>query len=71
MRLVRDVSNTYRVPDRLPLNGWGLVGSWNVGPESALLEAAGGRIAFRFHSRDLHLVEVLDPGVRAFVFTFG
>ncbi len=60
VRLARDVSNTYRVPDRLSLNGWGLVGSWNIGPESALLEAAGGRIAFRFHSRDLHLV--LSPG---------
>ncbi len=48
------------VPDRLPLNDWGLVGSWTVGPESALLEAAGGRIVFRFHSRDLHLV--LAPG---------
>ena len=60
VRLVRDASNTYRVPDRLALNGWGLVGSWSVGPESAALEAAGGRIAFRFYSRDLHLV--LAPG---------
>lgn len=59
-RLARDVPNAYRVPDRLARNDWGLVGSWNVGPESALLEAAGGRIAFRFHSRDLHLV--LAPG---------
>jgi thiol-disulfide isomerase/thioredoxin len=60
VRLARDVPNTYRIPDRLPLNGWGLVGSWNVGPESASLEAAAGRIVFRFHSRDLHLV--LAPG---------
>ncbi len=58
--LARDVPNTYHVPDRLPLNDWGLVGSWNVGPESALLETAGGQIVFRFHSRDLHLV--LAPG---------
>jgi hypothetical protein len=112
------------------LNQWALVGSWNVGSESAALEAAGGKVAFRFHSRDLHFVlapakggqpvrfkvmldgaapenshgadsapdgtgevrfprlyqlirqhgpiddrtfeiEFLDPGVRAFVFTFG
>jgi thiol-disulfide isomerase/thioredoxin len=53
--LARDVRNTYRAPDRIPLNEWGLVGSWIVGPESALLAAAGGRIVFRFHSRDLHL----------------
>jgi thiol-disulfide isomerase/thioredoxin len=60
VRLARDVPNAYRVPDRLPLNGWGLAGSWSIGSESASLEAAGGRIAFRFHSRDLHLV--LAPG---------
>jgi hypothetical protein len=48
------------VPDRLARNDGGLAGSWNVGPESALLEAAGGRIFFRFHSRDLHFV--LAPG---------
>src|SRR4029453_5119261 len=35
-------------------------GAWTIGPGSAALEAAGGRIAFRFHSRDLHLV--LAPG---------
>jgi thiol-disulfide isomerase/thioredoxin len=130
VRLATDVRSTYRVPDRLALNDWALAGSWNVGAESALLETAGGRIVFRFHSRDLHLVmaqgkdgrpvrfkvkldggapgdahgsdsardgsgevreprlyqlirqgtsigdrtfeiEFLDPGVRAFVFTFG
>jgi thiol-disulfide isomerase/thioredoxin len=59
-RLTEGVPSTYRLPDQLPLNGWGLVGSWNVGPESALLQAADGRIVFRFHSRDLHLV--LAPG---------
>jgi thioredoxin family protein len=59
-RLGRGVPKTYGVPDRLPLNDWGLVGSWNIGPESALLETAGGRIVYRFHSRDLHLV--LAPG---------
>jgi len=36
------------------------VGSWNIGPESASPETSGGRIVFRFHSRDLHLV--LAPG---------
>jgi thiol-disulfide isomerase/thioredoxin len=59
-RLARGVAKTYRVPDRLSLNDWGLIGSWNVGPESALLANPGGRIVFRFHSRDLHLV--LAPG---------
>jgi hypothetical protein len=60
MRVSRGVPTTYRVSDQLALNDWGLAGSWNIGPESALLETAGGRIVFRFHSRDLHLV--LAPG---------
>jgi thiol-disulfide isomerase/thioredoxin len=59
-RLARGSASTYRLPDKLPRNAWALGGSWNVGPESASVEAAGGRIAFRFHSRDLHLV--LAPG---------
>jgi hypothetical protein len=33
-----------------------LSGSWNVGAESAALQAAPGKIVFRFHSRDLHLM---------------
>jgi len=59
-RQARDAARTYSLPERLRLNQWGLAGSWNIGPESAVLEAAGGRIAFRFHSRDLHFV--LAPG---------
>ena len=56
----RDTASMYSLPERLRLNQWGMAGSWNVGPESASVEAAGGRIVFRFHSRDLHLV--LAPG---------
>jgi len=59
-RQARDAIKTYSVPERLRLNQWGLAGSWNIGPESAVLEGAGGRIAFRFHSRDLHFV--MAPG---------
>jgi hypothetical protein len=33
-----------------------LSGSWNVNAESAVLHAVPGKIVFRFHSRDLHLV---------------
>jgi hypothetical protein len=29
---------------------------WTAGSEAVVLEEAGGRIAFRFHARDLHLV---------------
>lgn len=47
---------TYTPPARPSLNQWGLGGSWNVGGESAVLQAAPGKIEFRFHARDLHMV---------------
>jgi thiol-disulfide isomerase/thioredoxin len=42
--------------DRLRLNQWALSGEWTIGAESIVLERAGGRITFRFHARDAHLV---------------
>jgi thiol-disulfide isomerase/thioredoxin len=55
-RLANDSTRVYSVPERLALNHWGLVGSWNVNAESAVLRSAPGKVVFRFHSRDLHLV---------------
>jgi thiol-disulfide isomerase/thioredoxin len=55
-RLAQDSRRTYHAPDRPSLNQWGLSGSWNVGAESAALQEAPGKILFRFHSRDLHMV---------------
>lgn len=46
----------YYPPVKLSLNQWGLSGSWTVGEESAVPQAAGGKIVFHFHARDLHLV---------------
>jgi cytochrome c biogenesis protein CcdA/thiol-disulfide isomerase/thioredoxin len=46
----------YSVRPRLTLNQWGLAGAWKVGAESAELQAVPGKIVFRFHARDLHLV---------------
>jgi thiol-disulfide isomerase/thioredoxin len=40
----------------LALNQWALAGEWSVGEEAAVLEAAGGSIAYRFQARDLNLV---------------
>jgi thiol-disulfide isomerase/thioredoxin len=54
--VAHDTPTTYSPPPRPSLNQWGLSGSWNVGAESAALQAATGKIVFRFHSRDLHLV---------------
>ena len=46
----------YTAPSRLALNQWALSGEWAVEREAAVLHMAGGRIAYRFHARDLHLV---------------
>jgi hypothetical protein len=43
-------------PDRLALNQWTLSGDWAVERGASVLNEAGGRIAFRFHARDVHLV---------------
>jgi hypothetical protein len=55
-RLAKDSRKNYSPPASPSLNQWGLSGSWNVGAESAVIEAAAGKIVFRFHSRDLHMV---------------
>jgi thiol-disulfide isomerase/thioredoxin len=55
-RLAHDSRQTYNPPARLSLDQWGLSGLWNVGAESAELQAAPGKIVFRFQGRDLHLV---------------
>jgi hypothetical protein len=40
----------------LRLNHWGLSGDWTVKREAIVLNQANGRIVYRFHARDLHLV---------------
>ncbi len=37
-------------------NQWALTGNWTVRPDRAVLNHAGGTIAYRFDARDLHLV---------------
>jgi thiol-disulfide isomerase/thioredoxin len=51
-----DVPRPYEVPDRLRLNHWALSGDWTVESRASVLNQADGRIAFRFHARDVHLV---------------
>jgi thiol-disulfide isomerase/thioredoxin len=41
---------------RLRLNQWALEGEWTVQGQPATLKQANGRIAYRFHARDLNLV---------------
>jgi thiol-disulfide isomerase/thioredoxin len=127
---IREDTPTLYRSGSLALNGWSLAGVWTVGGEFATSNETSGRITYRFHARDLHLVmapstpgrpvrfrvrldgtapgadhgvdvdaegqgsmqegrlyqlirqtggiadrtfeiEFLDPGVRAYVFTFG
>jgi thiol-disulfide isomerase/thioredoxin len=46
----------YDIPAQLRLNHWALSGRWTVGSAAVMLNDASGRIAYRFHARDLHLV---------------
>ncbi|SIT47486.1 Redoxin domain-containing protein [Paraburkholderia piptadeniae] len=55
-----DRAHAYAAPSNLGVNDWGLAGTWKVGAEHATLAAPDGRIVYRFHARDLHLV--LGPG---------
>jgi methionine-S-sulfoxide reductase len=57
----RNAVKNYQSPAGLTLNQWALGGNWKVGGEKATLDAAPGRIVFRFRARDLHLV--LGPGM--------
>jgi hypothetical protein len=46
----------YELPARLGRNDWALSGDWTVKRDAAALNKPNGRIAYRFHARDLHLV---------------
>ena len=59
---IRDRSHLYTAPARLTLNQWALVGDWTMAAEYAALNRPGGRIAYRFHARDVNLI--MGPAVR-------
>jgi thiol-disulfide isomerase/thioredoxin len=59
---VLDTHRIYAAPARLSLDHWALSGDWTVGKQSTVLNKANGRIAYRFHARDLHLV--MGPAAR-------
>ena len=48
--------NSYVLPASFKLNDWGFAGQWQVERQRSVLQAPGGKIAFRFRARDLHLV---------------
>jgi len=51
-----DEPRTYVVPDPLRLNQWALSGDWTIGRGACVLNQADGRIALRYHARDVNLV---------------
>src|SRR6202162_3368160 len=53
---VSNEPRAYTVPSRLNLNAWALSGLWTITGRAAVLKEAKGRIAFRFHARDVNLV---------------
>lgn len=53
---VLDKGHVYSAPGQLKLNYWALSGDWTVTKNVSLLNQANGRIAYRFHARDVHLV---------------
>ena len=57
-----DEPQAYTGPASLPLNYWGLAGTWTVARHAAVLTEPAGRIAFQFHARDVNLV--MGPAAR-------
>jgi thiol-disulfide isomerase/thioredoxin len=53
---VLDQRHLYALPTRFSLNHWALAGEWTMEREATVLNMVNGRIAYRFHARDLHLV---------------
>jgi thiol-disulfide isomerase/thioredoxin len=58
----RDQQHLYAGPAALGSNQWALRGNWTLREHAAALAEAGGRIAYRFHARDVHLI--LGPAAR-------
>jgi len=52
----RAENRVHAAPARLRLNQWTVSGSWTPKRQAIALNKANGRIALRFHARDLHLV---------------
>jgi hypothetical protein len=65
---LQDASRAYTVP-RLSLNQWGLAGNWTVKGGRAVLNDANGKIAYRFHARDVNLIMGVPPRAQPLRFT--
>ena len=59
--LEHNKSHVYTASLPLNVNQWALSGDWTVQKQSIILNKENGRIVYRFHARDLHLV--MGPSV--------
>jgi thiol-disulfide isomerase/thioredoxin len=59
---VSDKRRVYAAPAKLSLNHWALSGNWTMQKQATVLNEANGRIIYRFHARDLHIV--MGPAAR-------
>jgi thiol-disulfide isomerase/thioredoxin len=59
---VGDEPQAYSIPEGLGRNQWALGGECVIHRQSVELREAEGRLAFRFHARDLHLVMAPPKG---------
>lgn len=66
--LVYGKPHVYTLSTRLRLNQWGLSGDWTVEKQVISLNTSKGKIMYRFHARDLHLV--MGPAISGSVIGF-
>ena len=55
-RRIRRAARLHGAVAACTLNEWALAGNWTVRHEDAVSNEAHGRIAYRFHARDLHVI---------------
>jgi thiol-disulfide isomerase/thioredoxin len=55
-KILPDKQISFSQPAMLKLNQWALSGLWMVGKENTRLSKGHGKIIYRFHARDLHLI---------------
>jgi thiol-disulfide isomerase/thioredoxin len=55
-------SARYAAPASLRLNQWALTGDWTINAGAITLDQPNGRITYRFHARDIHLVMGASSG---------
>jgi hypothetical protein len=61
-----DRKRMYVLPMKLRLNEWALAGDWHMNDDSSVLNVAHGKLAYRFHARDVRLsmgAKTRGPGV--------